>query len=114
VQDLRRAMTAAGITEAVLLTSGRFTHAAVDLAAKAHIQLIDGAALVDKLAALPAEQSAGLLQFATHGDFLTPTCPACSIKMVSRQAAQGGRRYWGCPNYPQCKETISSTPFALP
>jgi restriction system protein len=112
VHELRSAMAAARIGEAVLLTSGRFTQAAVELAAKEHIELVDGSVLLDKLAALPPEKALSLLKFATHGDFLTPTCPCCSIKMMSRQSTQGGRKFWGCRNYPQCKETFSGSAFA--
>jgi len=68
--------------------------------------MIDGNGLLDKMAALPPEKSAALLKFATTGDFLTPTCPRCSIKMISRQSTKGGRSFWGCRNYPQCKQTI--------
>jgi restriction system protein len=109
VQEMRSAMASAGVGEAVLLTSGRFTQAAFELAAKEHVELIDGRVLLDKLAALPPEKALGLLKFATQGDFLTPTCPGCSIKMISRQSTQGGRKFWGCRNYPQCKETFSGT-----
>ena len=112
VQELRSAMASAQVGEAVLLTSGRFTQAAVDLAAKERVELVDGAVLLDKLAALPPEKALGLLKFATQGDFLTPTCPSCSVKMMSRQSIQGGRKFWGCRNYPTCKETISGTAFA--
>ena len=59
-----------------------------------------------QLAALPPEKSAALLKFATTGDFLTPTCPRCSVKMESRKSTKGGRAFWGCRNYPQCKQTI--------
>ncbi len=39
----------------------------------------------------------------------TPTCPRCGIPMVVRTAKKGeyrGSQFWGCPNYPQCRETI--------
>jgi ssDNA-binding Zn-finger/Zn-ribbon topoisomerase 1 len=32
--------------------------------------------------------------------------------MMSRQSTQGGRKFWGCRNYPQCKETFSGSAFA--
>ena len=111
LRELRAAMTAAGIGEGVLATSGRFTQEAVDFAAKEHIDLIDGTSLLAKLGDLLPEKSLALLKFATQGDFLTPTCPNCSIKMVSRTSTDGGRKYWGCPNYPRCKQTFfGSTP----
>src|SRR5436190_1024181 len=62
-----------------------------------------------KLTALAPEKSLGLLKFATQGDFLTPTCPRCSIKMTSRKSTGEGRKFWGCPNYPRCKQTLYSS-----
>jgi restriction system protein len=112
VRELRGAMTAAKITAGVLLTSGRFTQEAVNLAKQEGIQTIDGAALLDKMAALPPEKALALLKFATQGDFLTPTCPHCSIKMISRKSTKEGRKFWGCRNYPACKHTFAGTASA--
>ena len=109
VRELRAAMTTAGAVEGVLVTSGRFTQEAVALAARENVQLVDGSNLLAKLAALAPEKTHGLLKFATQGDFLTPTCPRCSIKMISRRSTHEGRRFWGCPNYPRCKQTLYST-----
>ena len=109
---LSAAMTEAGLGEGVLVTAGRFTPEAKAFAAKHNIRLIDGAALLAKFAELAAEKALALLRFATEGDFLTPTCPECAVKMVSRQSTQGGRKFWGCRNYPRCKQTISPTSYA--
>jgi restriction system protein len=106
VKELRTSANAARTPDAVLLTAGRFTQEAVDLAGKEKIEMIDGAGLLKKIAALPPEKSTALLKFATTGDFLTPTCPRCSIKMASRRSTKGGRPFWGCTNYPRCKQTI--------
>ena len=109
VRELRAAMTSAGAVEGVLATSSRFTREAVALAARENVRLVDGADFLAKLAALAPEKSLGLLKFATQGDFLTPTCPRCSIKMTSRRSTHEGRKFWGCPNYPRCKQTLTST-----
>jgi restriction system protein len=110
VKDLRASASAANLPDAILLTSGRFTHDALALGAKEKIEMIDGAGLLDRIAALPPEKSLALLKFATSGDFLTPTCPRCSVKMTSRKSTKGGRAFWGCRNYPQCKQTIFASP----
>jgi restriction system protein len=107
--ELRGAMTSANVAEGVMVTAGRFTPEAGRYASKENIQLIDAAALLEKLAALPPEKALGLLKFATKGDFLTPTCPRCSIKMTARKSTREGRMFWGCTNYPRCKQTFSST-----
>jgi restriction system protein len=109
VRELREAMALASIGNAILVTPGRFTQEAVALAAKEKIELIDGAALLGKLVDMPPEQSLALLKLARQGDFLTPTCPCCSVKMTSRKSTQGGRKFWGCINYPRCKQTFSGT-----
>lgn len=39
-----------------------------------------------------------------------PNCPRCGIAMVERTAKKGdnaGKKFYGCPNYPNCKEVIS-------
>jgi restriction system protein len=115
VRRLRVAMTASRIGEGWLVSSGRFTPEAFDYAGKHYITLVDGSAFLARLAALPPEKSLVLLRFATQGDYLTPTCPSCSIKMVSRKSTRQGRKFWGCRNYPQCKQTLPAvmTPGAL-
>jgi restriction system protein len=110
VRELRAAMTSAGAREGVLVTSGSFTQEAVAFAAKEKIDLIDGAGLLAKLGALAPEKALALLKFTTQGDFLTPTCPSCSLKMLSRTSTREGRKFWGCVNYPRCKQTFSGTP----
>jgi restriction system protein len=106
VRGLRGAMITRNIGEGVLVTSGKFTQEARDFAAKEKISLIDGAALVDKMSALVPETALELLRFATEGDYQTPTCPTCSIKMIKRKSTSHGRAYWGCRNYPGCKHTF--------
>ena len=109
LQELLAGMAPAGVGEAVLVTSGRFTQPAAEFAAKNKIELLDGARLLAELAGLVPEKALALLKLATRGDFLTPTCPGCSIKMVSRKSTGEGRAFWGCVNYPSCKQTFSST-----
>jgi restriction system protein len=109
VRGLVGSMAAANVAEGVLVTSGKFTKEAHDFAGKQKISLIDGADLLAKLAALLPEQALGLLRFATQGDFLTPTCPTCAVKMIPRKSTTHGRKYWGCRNYPGCKHTSFSS-----
>jgi restriction system protein len=109
VRELRAAMGSAGLRQGVLLTASSFTQEAAAFAAQERIDLIDGAALLARLEALAPEKALALLKFTTQGDFLTPTCPSCSLKMISRRSTQGGRKFWGCLNYPRCKQTFAGT-----
>lgn len=39
----------------------------------------------------------------------SPICPKCGVPMVSRTASKAqnaGKHFWGCSNYPRCKEVI--------
>src|SRR3954462_4731124 len=112
LRELRAAMTSANVAEGVMVTSGRFRPEATAFAAKEHIELIDGASLLAKLGALPPEKGLALLKFVTKGDFLTPTCPRCFIKMTAGKSTGHGRMYGGCRNYPSCKLTFSSASIA--
>ncbi len=36
-----------------------------------------------------------------------PVCPKCGVEMIKRKASQGknaGSEFFGCPNYPRCRE----------
>lgn len=76
-----------------------------DYAAEAGIQLLDGTGIVDRIRALDAEKRDELLARAFEGDYQTPTCAACGIKMVERQGKVGS--FWGCRHYPKCRVTIA-------
>jgi restriction system protein len=107
LRGLRGAMSTGNFGEGVVVTSGKFTKEARDFAGKEKITLLDGPELVGKINALLPEQSLALLKGATHGDYQTPTCPACAIKMITRKSTTHGRTYWGCRNYPGCKHTFT-------
>jgi hypothetical protein len=36
-----------------------------------------------------------------------PICPKCQIPMVMRTKQKTGEPFWGCPNFPNCKNSVS-------
>lgn len=41
-----------------------------------------------------------------------PLCPKCDVPMVMRTASKGkneGNSFWGCANFPKCRETVSGS-----
>ena len=66
-----------------------------------------------RLATIRAEQPSegGSVQRASsEGE--PPECPRCGVAMTlrtSKKGPQAGKRFWGCPNYPQCRERVELT-----
>ena len=106
VRELRGAMASANIAEGILVTITGFTDDARDFAQRNNIHLIDGSNLLEKFLATEEEHQRTLLQVATSGDFTTPTCPSCGIKMVGRDVRNTGEAFWGCRNFPRCRTTL--------
>lgn len=48
-------------------------------------------------------------QTVTSGMDAVPLCPKCDVPMVLRTSSRGdqaGQQFYGCPNYPKCRETV--------
>jgi len=95
-----------------LITSGRFSLDAINLArqirnqGKCRLDLVTGERFLGFISQLSANQQNKLLEFATDGDYSTPTCPHCGIKMVRRSSKSNGSVFWGCRNYPRCHQIL--------
>ncbi|MCW3095676.1 MAG: hypothetical protein JWL77_1294 [Chthonomonadaceae bacterium] len=61
--------------------------------------------------AVPLDQAFALADSETPASTSgPPACPKCSIPMVLRTAQRGerqGRQFYGCSNYPRCREVIN-------
>ena len=92
--------------EGIFVTSSNFNDEAVAFARGNHIDLIDGQELLRLIRSLAPEQQKRLLDVATEGDYLTPSCPNCGIKLVERENRNDTSKFWGCTNYPKCRFTL--------
>ena len=106
IRELFGVMAADGVSEGVFVTTGTYTSDAKEFARDKNMHLIDGADFLQKITAASVEDQQKLLGLATSGDFTTPTCPSCGIKMVERRSGQPGARLWGCPRFPQCRTML--------
>lgn len=109
VRTLREKMSAAKIGQGAYFNTGGFAPAAVALAGAANIDVVNGRELLERVAQLSLDRQNALLDLATEGEYATPTCPACAVKMVRRvtvSGAQAGVYFWGCAHYPSCKRTF--------
>ncbi|CAJ0856310.1 hypothetical protein R20233_00395 [Ralstonia sp. LMG 32965] len=71
----------------------------------AGIQLLDGPAVLERIRTLAEDKQAALLAKVFEGDYRTPSCPACGVKLVARNGRSGA--FWGCSNYRMgCRYTL--------
>ena len=106
VRELLGVMTHEKIAKGFFMTSSRFSDDAKEFAQGNSITLIDGPMLLMMIKRLPAESQTGLLRFATEGDYMTPTCPSCGIKMKRIPGKETRPDFWGCSNYPRCRQKL--------
>lgn len=106
VRELLGVMTHEKIGKAFFMTGGRFSDEAKEIAKANRITLIDGEMLLMMFKRLPEADQQLLLTFATEGDYRTPTCPSCGIKMKSIAGKAGRQDFWGCRNYPRCRQKL--------
>lgn len=104
VRELLGVMAHEKVGKGIFVTTGDYTQEAIDFAKQNPIILITGEMLVNDILAFPDDAKARLLAVATEGDYTTPTCPSCGIKLVHRTTSRS--EFWGCSNYPRCRTQI--------
>ncbi len=108
IRELLGVMAHGNYKQAMFMTTGEYTQEAIDFA-KGKITLVTGEMLINKINSMPQDKLQHLLDVAFEGDYRTPTCPQCGVKMVLRQASTGknaGSNFWGCVHYPKCRQTL--------
>lgn len=109
IRELFGVMTSENSPLAIFMTSGNYTKEAKEFAEGKSLKLLTGDSLFHLIQSLPKEKSEELLNKVTMGDYTTPSCPSCDIKMIKRTSKKGqnaGNTFWGCSNYPRCKNTL--------
>lgn len=107
IRELHGVMASMKVAEGIFATTTTFSEEAKNYAKANGIDLMDGAAVLASILTLTDEQQAGLLRLATAGDYTTPTCPSCAVKMTKREPKAGGKTFWGCVNFPRCRSIIN-------
>lgn len=106
IRELLGVMTHEKIAKAFFMTTSSFSDDAKSFASANRITLIDGSMFLMMIQRLPAVDREKLLAYATEGDYRTPTCSKCGVKMVTRSGSQGKPEFWGCPRYPTCRQVL--------
>ena len=100
VRELRGVMAHEKVEKAFFMAPNGYTDDARAFATENRITLLDGKLFLAMLQRLPEDASKRLLEFATEGDWTTPTCPSCGGRMTARDSKRGP--FWGCVSYPKC------------
>lgn len=109
VERLYEAMLAEHGHIALFVTTGDYSEKAELFARAKRLRLLSGTEFLARLTALPSDTQQALLAEVTQGDYTTPTCPRCGVKMVRRIANKqmsSSRYFWACVNDPRCKQTF--------
>lgn len=107
IRELLGVMTHEKIGRGVFMTSGRYSEEARLFAGSNRITLVDGVMLLMMIQRLPAEAQGDLLAFAVAGDYDVPSCPGCGVKMRAVPAKPGRAAFWGCVNFPGCRQVLN-------
>lgn len=116
VRELKGVMAAQRAAGGLVVTSGQFTQEAVDFAAAAGIQLLDGPKLFslsqqvrrESTQVTDTRHAPSPMVRTNSPPRQSPLCPRCGETMTRRRAKQGkteGEYFWGCSTYPNCRGT---------
>lgn len=119
VRQIFGVMAAEGAASCFVVTSGKFTQAALDFAKGQKITLIDGPKLMDMIVQVRRGKTASSSYCHDANASLTrreqspspspvhhsPSCPVCDGQMIRRKPRHGGHPFWGCSGYPSCRGT---------
>lgn len=105
VRELLGVMAHEKVARGYFVATGDFTHEAIRCAGTNPIMLVTGKDLLAAITQMPTDVQARLLEVCTVGDYSTPTCPSCGVKMATVQGQRGP--FWGCRDYPRCRGKIS-------
>lgn len=107
IREFLGTMTGEKVTKGVFFTTSSFSQEAITYSLDKDITLIDGYGLIKRIKELSADNQEQLLNFATAGDYTTPTCVNCNTKMIKRTAKESGNEFWGCRNFPRCSNKLN-------
>jgi len=109
VKDIREfygVLSGSQAKRGIFITTSDFTSDAKNFAKDKfpELQLSSGERFMSLVKKLSPEAQQRLLNVATYGDYKTPTCASCDVKMVLRQGKNGN--FFGCKNFPSCRTTM--------
>jgi len=109
VRELYGVMASEEVPRGWFMATGVFTDEATAFAENKKLRLFSGELFLSAILKLSPEKQQDLLAIAVEGDYRTPTCPQCGVKMVLRQGQGQQRDFWGCPKHPRCNGRLNKS-----
>lgn len=109
VRELYGIMASDNAKYGIFLTTSTFSQDAIKFAENKKLLLIDADEFINLITSLKENDKRKIDKIATKGDYTTPTCVHCNVKMVRRTASKGrneGKDFWGCVNFPRCRKIL--------
>lgn len=111
VAELRALVDEHGFGNGLLITAGKFSPEATELAQESGLLLLDGNDVLRMASGSPVLPLADetISQWALPKGWTAygaPTCPLCESPMLYKRVRGGehaGMRFWGCRHYPACR-----------
>lgn len=104
IREFLGVMSHEKIPKGFFMASGSYSPDAMEIAKANGITLVDGKMFLAMIQRLPADAQQRLLDLATAGEYTTPSCPSCGVKMRRRSGKRGD--FWGCLNFPRCRQML--------
>jgi restriction system protein len=109
IRELYGVMAAEKVENGIYMTTSSFTNDAWAFGRDKKLLLITGDELLRQINSMNKASVARLDKLVSVSDYNVPTCASCNVKMVKRlspKSGQDGGAFWGCGNYPRCKNTL--------
>ncbi|MGV1098715.1 restriction endonuclease [Thiovibrio sp. JS02] len=106
VKAFRWTMNANQADKGFFFTSGKFSKPARRFGEEEGIEMLTGEDLLRTIKGLPEEKQKSILKEIANTDYKTPLCVRCGIKMARRSNPKNGDEFWGCVNFPNCRNII--------
>jgi restriction endonuclease Mrr len=107
VRAFRWVMSKKQVNKGLFFTSGKFSKPSQQFCEEEKIEMITGEELLRNLLELPYKGKKEILEEIIKNEYISPTCVNCGIKMVRKTNLSDNGDFWGCVNYPKCRNTLS-------
>ena len=111
VREFYGVMSSYNITKGIIFITGEFSEDAKKFAEKNKIILYDGKKIIKVINNSSDLMQNYLKKFLEMKNFAYPTCPKCNTKMILRESSKQKEKFWGCKNYPKCKQMFKLSKY---